>query len=703
MITTAPLPEVKILIRALNRFNIQDQDLAKPWTRKGDIAFWFSRSAWAMKAIVLWWEMYHKTIAPLVWLPDYFCNESLWPLRHSSAKLVFYPIDSNLMPDWDKCHELAQLSRPDIFFQVHYFGYPSEARQARLFCNENNSILVEDSAHVLLPIRGIGEFGDFVFYSPHKLLSIPDGAVLLLRTTSNFFSKSNLDKSLQIMQKVIEQLGDTSPSPWWWLTKRLIQKLPFYNWFRLRPNKVEFLEDSVSSAYIAKSKMSKFSRRILLQIASQLPEIIQKRQENDAITKLLLGQKYGLEPLKMPTEKATPYLTVFQLSDARTSAEMFRKIIKNGHNVTSWPDIAPEVMSKPAEHEKAIYKRQTTLTFPIHQSIKPIHLIKEYSISSNEKPVCAEQYNIIWDECNQSKWENSLMAVGKSNLLQSWAYGEAKAEVEGWKVHRGMIQKSGSNIAMCQALVKSLPFVEIIRINRGPLWLRNPEASEEISMVLKLIIGQHRWNKKKVLLIAPELNDQAGNLVSLFNARYHKYGKECWCSAWLDLQKTEGELRRGLNGKWRNMVSFAERAGLVFKISHTDEDFFGLMDKYQQQMLERNFKGISINLLIALRKQGDSRQLLVMQAIYNETPVAGLIIAKHGLACTYLVGWNSTEGRQQKANNFLLWNSLLEMKSRGCLWFDLGGIDEVNTPDIARFKRGLNGQEYRLVGEYFCI
>ena len=88
MITTAPLPEVKILICALNRFNIQDQDLAKPWARKGDIAFWFSRSAWAMKAIVLWWEMYHKTIAPLVWLPDYFCNESLWPLRHSSAKII---------------------------------------------------------------------------------------------------------------------------------------------------------------------------------------------------------------------------------------------------------------------------------------------------------------------------------------------------------------------------------------------------------------------------------------------------------------------------------------------------------------------------------------------------------------------------------------------------------------------------------------
>ena len=37
-------------------------------------------------------------------------------------------------------------------------------------------------AHVLCPVSGVGKYGDFIIYSPHKLLPIPDGAVLVIRT-----------------------------------------------------------------------------------------------------------------------------------------------------------------------------------------------------------------------------------------------------------------------------------------------------------------------------------------------------------------------------------------------------------------------------------------------------------------------------------------------------------------------------------------
>ena len=40
------------------------------------------------------------------------------------------------------------------------------------------------------------------------------------------------------------------------------------------------------------------------------------------------------------------------------------------------------------------------------------------------------------------------------------------------------------------------------------------------------------------------------------------------------------------------------------------------------------------------------------------------------------------------------------MKTMGIMWFDLGGMDEINVPSITRFKRGLNGNEYKLVGEW---
>ena len=90
----------------------------------------------------------------------------------------------------------------------------------------------------------------------------------------------------------------------------------------------------------------------------------------------------------------------------------------------------------------------------------------------------------------------------------------------------------------------------------------------------------------------------------------------------------------------------------------------------------------------------------IFKAGYENRTQAGILIVQHGKSCTYQLGWNSPAGRRIYANNFLLWNAIIDMKKRDCLWFDLGGIDKKNTPGIAKFKRGLGGEEYTLVGEW---
>ena len=85
---------------------------------------------------------------------------------------------------------------------------------------------------------------------------------------------------------------------------------------------------------------------------------------------------------------------------------------------------------------------------------------------------------------------------------------------------------------------------------------------------------------------------------------------------------------------------------------------------------------------------------------YQGQYIAGIALISHADAATYLLGWNSEEGRRVNANNFLLWHALILLKEKGYTWFDLGGVDEYTTPGITNFKRGLRGQEYRLLGEY---
>ena len=61
----------------------------------------------------------------IVWIPDYFCNSSLRPLRAFNVKLVFYPVNQKLEPDYKACRNLAENNPPDLFILVHYFGCPT--------------------------------------------------------------------------------------------------------------------------------------------------------------------------------------------------------------------------------------------------------------------------------------------------------------------------------------------------------------------------------------------------------------------------------------------------------------------------------------------------------------------------------------------------------------------------------------------------
>ncbi len=313
------------------------------------------------------------------------------------------------------------------------------------------------------------------------------------------------------------------------------------------------------------------------------------------------------------------------------------------------------------------------------------------------------QYQIVWDSVDQLAWDKLLESVGKSNLLQSWAYGEAKANVEGWNVHRGLILQNERSVAMFQALEKSWPIVGgIVRINRGPLWLHELVPMEEMSKVYTLFRRQWLWWKRSVLLIAPELPRTVEYMSLLAHQGYHQRKGNSWGSAWLDLQKNEEELRRSLKSNWRKKLSGGERIGLEFSVNSSDESFQWLMEQYRSLMSIKHFQGPSIELLKSIREHLlHIDHMLVMQALYEGKPIAGVLIVMHGLACTYLVGWNGADGRKLKAHNFLLWNAALEMKRRGCMWFDLGGVDKDNTSEIATFKLGMGGEEYHLVGEWW--
>jgi len=300
---------------------------------------------------------------------------------------------------------------------------------------------------------------------------------------------------------------------------------------------------------------------------------------------------------------------------------------------------------------------------------------------------------VEWNLLERAPWEALFAAAGRSTLVQSWAYGEAKRAVEGWRPQRAVVYWAGQPVALAQVLEKRLGgLARVGRLNRGPIWLRDLSGNDRL-VVIEALRSRWRWFKLAGLSLAPELPE--GATVPGFRRR----GGDGWCSAWLDLSLAPEILRKRLDGKWRNMLNASEKAALV--VEATPLALPWLLDRYCELLRDKGFGATPPALVQALAAQAyRPDDLLVLRAHAETEAVAGILLVRHGDAATYLIGWNGDEGRKRKANNRLLWEAVVELSRRGVRWFDLGGIDERLTPGIAAFKRGMNGAEYRLAGEF---
>ena len=372
MYTFAPLPSWTGLLSAIHSTHPTDANLAAPWLQNRKFVSWFSRSAWAMKTIALWWAQSHDAQPPNVWLPDYFCNQSADLLRETGAKLTFYPIKPNLEPDWEACQKLiSNGSSPDLFFLVHYFGHALDGAQALSFCRQNDTLLVEDAAHVLTPVNGIGTWGDFVFFSQHKLIPTPDGALLLAQTSQTLPNKEFLANAAP---------RNPSSSHWAWMTKRALQKLMPEWVLRSRVRHLPGFDfDQQPTATTSSAEISQIGQRLIHKSCNNLTARAEQRKAAaNGWREAFNARDDNCTPFfSEEAEGAAPYRFVLQCPDKQAASARFTALRKIGIAVETWPDLPPEVMAKPSQHETALELRHTLLFLPVHNQSQPdvAHLI----------------------------------------------------------------------------------------------------------------------------------------------------------------------------------------------------------------------------------------------------------------------------------------------------------------------------------------
>ena len=291
----------------------------------------------------------------------------------------------------------------------------------------------------------------------------------------------------------------------------------------------------------------------------------------------------------------------------------------------------------------------------------------------------------------ENEWREVLEEVEKSTLTQEWSYGEAKHTVEGWTVKRALVYRNDSRIGLVQVLMK---YHVVVRINRGPLLLEEYRSPENIQQVLEEIKAKFG---KRLYLFQTEMEYNPDNMNLLVQNGYTLLPGKMQESAWVDLRESEEAIRGKLKSRWRNQLVAAEKTGMT--IQRNELSSGEVLKLYQNYMIQKSFQGIPLAMLKELLN-GENGPLEIYSARTSTEELLAFNIAYvHGNAATYLIGWMNDAGRRDNANNYLLYHMMLMLKQEGIHWFDLGGIDDIHTEPIAKFKRGINGAEYELSPE----
>ena len=707
-LTLMPMPKWRSLFSALFQNSVVDSEIVKPWTSSGDVAFLLNRSAWSFRVVVDWYQNLYGKETVTVWVPDYFCNSSLSFLREAGVRLVFYPVTEKMGPDIDACRSIAVDNSIDLFLLVHHFGQPISAQGVVSFCREYKVWLIEDAAHVLRPIENIGTFGDFVLYSPHKHLPIPDGAILVVREDgpSKFAGNERImtlfDRSLT---DILTLQDNWKRNEYWWLAKRLVRLLGG----RLRLPRIDFNVDGIGSESILRvaPRMSGLARRLLVNELNQLEFIEGRRKYNEKIWCLILAWvKSGI----IIKTKAAPYLIGVEFDDKISATLTFNRTQDIGFPVITWPDLAPEVLHDSDKHIRAISMRFRRFYLPVHQTLTLSQMMR---CGKNLYTDDVRAWRIV--ELTHREWSEYWRLCAENNLLQSWEYGEAKKVAEGWQVHRYLIEdEENKGIAIVQVLTKTMSFIGgIARVNQGPLLIIDYSDDQEVYLkvaVLRVLLKEARLRGWRLLSVAPDLPDTTEARLALRMIGMRKLKRLAWESAKVFLKVDENDLLMNLKGKWRNGMRKGIKLGVSVAHCDTDESMMNLLTS-NYEALQRNvgFSGMSEKLIRALAKQsGESWEFKVFFAYEkdhqgNEAPLGGVVTIISGDVAIYLIGFSNDNGRKMQATSVLLWHAILDAKRSGCVWFDVGGLSEETPKGIANFKRGLNADPYKLVGEWKVV
>ena len=318
-------------------------------------------------------------------------------------------------------------------------------------------------------------------------------------------------------------------------------------------------------------------------------------------------------------------------------------------------------------------------------------------------------------------WNTTLARLPYAHVLQTWEWGEFKAQTTGWKPERLAFFNRGEVAGLAQVLTRQEGPIRVMYVPKGPVL---DYTDEPLRRAVIEELKRHARSRRAIFIkIDPDVvvgvgepgtpeaqSVELGERIAQEwqQAGFHFSAEQVQFrnSVIFDLRRDEEDLLMEMKSKTRYNIRLSERKGVVVRFGDAD-DLDLLYQLYEETARRDDF--VIRPLSYYRQAWGDFMRAGLAQPIiaeYKGTPLAHVIIFGLGKRAWYFYGASSDEERNRMPTYALQWAAMRWAKTQGMTVYDMWGapddFEDENDPlaGVYRFKAGFGGTVVRRVGAW---
>ncbi len=305
-------------------------------------------------------------------------------------------------------------------------------------------------------------------------------------------------------------------------------------------------------------------------------------------------------------------------------------------------------------------------------------------------------FKVEVDNVDKDSWTGILRNFDDGSIYQTWSYGAIRRGEE--KLSHLVLKKGDEIVAAAQSWVIKLPLIGrgIAYVKWGPMWqLRGRVPAPEIfHQIIQSLKEEYVVRRGLLLRVLPnQIGENTEAMYSLLEAEEFKKQPPVllYRTLIVDLSSSLNDLYKSCRRQWRENLNRARKNELKVIEGTGNHLFEVVLYSYNQMRSRKKFADfLPVRDFQAIQEDlPDDLRMHIMVCKFADEPIATRVTSHMGNAAITLISTTGIRGLDLNASFLLQWRMVEWLKSNGCRWYDLCGINPEMNPGLYQFKSGL--------------